>query len=132
MFLQKQRKLSLWCYPTHKNNLTTYLTPLSKPYSNYHPPLNKCTTIFTIISNCKITLSVLWWIACFASFHKSIREIRLGGFGLSDLFIFVHIGLVFDLAYKTCKNYCIYIFSLKILLTLLYYPVSTKYVYSVL
>ena len=55
----------------------------------------------------------------------SMRKIRLGGFGLLDVLRIGHFGLVFDLAYQTCNNCCMYVFSLEYLLPFLSYRVST-------
>ena len=41
-------------------------------------------------------------------FPPSLTDIRLGGFGLLDIFRIGYFGLVFDLAYQTFKNFCMY------------------------
>ena len=48
----------------------------------------------------------------------SLKEIRLRGFEILDVFIIGYFGLVFDFAYETCKNYQIYVFSLEALVSL--------------
>ena len=57
-------------------------------------------------------------------FPPSLREIRLGGFGLLDIFRIVYFGLVFDFACQTCKNSYTYVLSFESLSSLSSYNQS--------
>ena len=52
-------------------------------------------------------------MACMFPFFdlQILKEIRLGGFEVLDVFRIGYFELVFDLVYQTCKNSCIYAFS---------------------
>ena len=61
-------------------SINSPMFPLWHSFSNYHSPLNACTTLFTIRINCKMILFYLQFIACFAYFPSKFRNNVLGGF----------------------------------------------------
>ena len=114
-------------YPTHKHNLTNTMAPISQSYSNYHPPINACTFIFIIMLNCKNDpIFIMMYCMLKNNFPPGLRNIRLGGFRLWDIFIIGYIFLVFDLVYQTYKIYYTYVSILVFSLCLWYYHISTK------
>ena len=97
-------------YPTHKYHLPTRLPALSQSYSNYNPQLYAFTSIFFIRLNGNNDL-----ICCVPIFPPSLRENWLGGLAFFDIIFISYIGLSFDLAYQTYKNFCTSIFLLEYL-----------------